>query len=65
MRRDDRWRACGCSKLANLLFAFEYQRRLFAANSTATSIAAHPGYAATNLLRIEASEDLIGVPFEA
>lgn len=44
-----RWSAYGQSKLANLLFAFELQRRLDAAGSPAVSLAAHPGYAATNL----------------
>jgi NAD(P)-dependent dehydrogenase (short-subunit alcohol dehydrogenase family) len=44
-----RWRAYGQSKLANLLFALELDRRLRAAGSTIKSVAAHPGYAATNL----------------
>jgi NAD(P)-dependent dehydrogenase (short-subunit alcohol dehydrogenase family) len=44
-----RWRAYGQSKLANLLFAFEFDRRLRAAGKELRSIAAHPGYAATNL----------------
>ncbi len=44
-----RWRAYGQSKLANLLFAAELQRRADAAGSALLSIAAHPGYAATNL----------------
>jgi NAD(P)-dependent dehydrogenase (short-subunit alcohol dehydrogenase family) len=44
-----RWRAYGQSKLANLLFAFELDRRLRASGSSIKSIAAHPGYAATNL----------------
>jgi NAD(P)-dependent dehydrogenase (short-subunit alcohol dehydrogenase family) len=44
-----RWRAYGQSKLANLLFAAELQRRLDAARSSVRSLAAHPGYAATNL----------------
>ncbi len=44
-----RWRAYGQSKLANLLFALELERRLSAADSTIKSMAAHPGYAATNL----------------
>jgi NAD(P)-dependent dehydrogenase (short-subunit alcohol dehydrogenase family) len=44
-----RWRAYGQSKLANLLFAAELQRRLEAAGSSVRSLAAHPGYAATNL----------------
>lgn len=37
------------SKLANVLFAFELQRRLTAAGSTTTSFAVHPGFAHTNL----------------
>ncbi|HEX6446904.1 MAG TPA: oxidoreductase [Streptosporangiales bacterium] len=37
------------SKLANLLFTLELQRRLTAAGSRVRSMAAHPGYAATNL----------------
>ena len=48
-RHYNRWRAYGQSKLANLLFAFELDRRLRAAGSSVTSVAAHPGYAATNL----------------
>jgi NAD(P)-dependent dehydrogenase (short-subunit alcohol dehydrogenase family) len=44
-----RWRAYGQSKLANLLFALELERRLRAAGSNVKSLAAHPGYAATNL----------------
>lgn len=48
-RRYRRWRAYGQSKLANLLFTFELERRLRAAGSTIRSLVAHPGYAATNL----------------
>jgi NAD(P)-dependent dehydrogenase (short-subunit alcohol dehydrogenase family) len=48
-RRYFRWNAYNQSKLANLLFALELDRRLRAAGSTVTSLAAHPGYAATNL----------------
>jgi len=48
-RRYFRWRAYGQSKLANLLFTLELDRRLRAAESTVKSLAAHPGYAATNL----------------
>lgn len=44
-----RWRAYGQSKLANLLFMSELDRRLRAAASPISSVAAHPGYAATNL----------------
>jgi NAD(P)-dependent dehydrogenase (short-subunit alcohol dehydrogenase family) len=43
------WRAYGQSKLANLLFTSELQRRLSAAGSGVIATAAHPGYAATNL----------------
>jgi NAD(P)-dependent dehydrogenase (short-subunit alcohol dehydrogenase family) len=44
-----RWRAYGQSKLANLLFMSELQRRLDAAGSGIRVTGAHPGYAATNL----------------
>jgi NAD(P)-dependent dehydrogenase (short-subunit alcohol dehydrogenase family) len=43
------WRAYGQSKLANLLFTTELQRRLTEAGSPARAMAAHPGYTATNL----------------
>ena len=43
------WRAYGQSKLANLLFTAELQRRLTAAGSGVLANAAHPGYASTNL----------------
>ncbi len=43
------WRAYSQSKLANLLFAFELDRRSRAAGLTLASVAAHPGYAATKL----------------
>src|SRR4029077_17059211 len=41
--------AYGQSKLADLMFALELDRRLRAAGSLLKSVAAHPGYAATNL----------------
>ncbi|MEM6413327.1 MAG: oxidoreductase [Pseudomonadota bacterium] len=37
------------SKLANLIFAIELQRRLDACNSRVISVACHPGYSATSL----------------
>ena len=43
------WRWYGQSKLANLMFCFELQRRARAAGVKLLSLAAHPGYAATNL----------------
>jgi len=48
-RRYDRWRAYGQSKLANLLFTLELQRRLSEAGSDVIALAAHPGWSATNL----------------
>jgi NAD(P)-dependent dehydrogenase (short-subunit alcohol dehydrogenase family) len=39
------------SKLADLIFAFELHRRLSAANSCIASIAAHPGWALTDIGR--------------
>jgi NAD(P)-dependent dehydrogenase (short-subunit alcohol dehydrogenase family) len=48
-RRYRPWAAYSQSKLADLMFAFELQRRLAAAGSAVRSMAAHPGYAATEL----------------
>jgi NAD(P)-dependent dehydrogenase (short-subunit alcohol dehydrogenase family) len=49
-RRDySSWGAYGQSKLANLLFTLELQRRLAEAGSPVRATAAHPGWAATNL----------------
>ncbi len=48
-RRYFRWSSYSQSKLANLLFALELDRRLRAAGSTVKSLAAHPGWSATNL----------------
>jgi NAD(P)-dependent dehydrogenase (short-subunit alcohol dehydrogenase family) len=53
LHREDgygKWEAYGQSKLANLLFAYELQRRLERAGVEGTkSVACHPGYADTNL----------------
>jgi NAD(P)-dependent dehydrogenase (short-subunit alcohol dehydrogenase family) len=43
------WRAYGQSKLANLLFMLELQRRIDATGLPVGSYGAHPGYSATNL----------------
>jgi NAD(P)-dependent dehydrogenase (short-subunit alcohol dehydrogenase family) len=43
------WLAYGQSKLANLLFTSELQRRLQGAGSKLRAVAAHPGYSRTNL----------------
>jgi len=48
-RRYKRWPAYGQSKLANLLFTLELQRRLAAAGSPVRALAAHPGFASTEL----------------
>jgi NAD(P)-dependent dehydrogenase (short-subunit alcohol dehydrogenase family) len=48
-KRYQRWMAYGQSKLANLLFAYELDRRGRAAKAPLASIAAHPGYASTHL----------------
>lgn len=50
-RRYSRTGAYSLSKLANLSFAIELQRRLGLAGSPVESMAAHPGYAATDLQR--------------
>jgi NAD(P)-dependent dehydrogenase (short-subunit alcohol dehydrogenase family) len=44
-----KWEAYGKSKLANLLFMLELDRRARARGSRLLSAGAHPGYAATNL----------------
>ena len=45
-----RWQAYAESKLANLLFAFELDRRARAADLPLKALAAHPGYASTSLM---------------
>jgi NAD(P)-dependent dehydrogenase (short-subunit alcohol dehydrogenase family) len=45
----DKTKAYAQSKLANLLFTYELERRFRAHQSQAISLAAHPGYADTNL----------------
>ncbi|SFN08199.1 NADP-dependent 3-hydroxy acid dehydrogenase YdfG [Pseudonocardia ammonioxydans] len=62
-RRYERWTAYGQSKLACLMFAYDLQHRFVAAGSRLRSMAAHPGYAATNLQsRTESFQDaLMGV----
>lgn len=64
-RKYDRVAAYGQSKLANLMFAYDLQRRLAAsAKSTGTktiAVAAHPGVAATELTRHLPGANLPGV----
>jgi NAD(P)-dependent dehydrogenase (short-subunit alcohol dehydrogenase family) len=47
--RYGKWTAYGQSKLANLLFTFELDRRARDAGAQLVSVAAHPGYANTHL----------------
>ena len=56
-----KWKAYGRSKLSNLLFAYELQRRLAAASDEGDevairSVACHPGYTDTNLQMRTAEE---------
>jgi NAD(P)-dependent dehydrogenase (short-subunit alcohol dehydrogenase family) len=48
-RRYRRWSAYSASKLANLLYVLELHRRLDLAGRSTIAVAAHPGYAATEL----------------
>ncbi len=54
-RRYASWGAYAQSKLANLLFTRELQRRLATRHSHVIATAAHPGYAASNLLTTSAN----------
>ncbi|RZH69151.1 oxidoreductase [Natrinema altunense] len=45
----DKWAAYAQSKLANVLFAYELERRFLTAGMNAESMAVHPGYANTRL----------------
>ncbi len=49
VRAYNRWRSYSESKLAGLMFARELDRRVLAGGLDVTSVAAHPGYAATGL----------------
>ena len=49
-RRYSRWRVYGQTKLANLLFTFELDRRLRRAGLPVVALAAHPGFAGTHLV---------------
>src|SRR5206468_1195041 len=46
-----RWLRYGQSKVANLLFTYELQRRLGSHGSSTIAVACHPGNANTNLAR--------------
>ncbi|MGW4249621.1 oxidoreductase [Nocardia sp. NPDC004722] len=55
-----RWPAYAQSKLANLLFTAELDRRARAAGSTLTATAAHPGLSATHLYDRDGERGLAG-----
>lgn len=61
-RKYRRWRSYGESKLANLMFALELDRRAKAAGSDVVSVACHPGYAATNLTKTGPSSGGLSLP---
>ena len=48
------------SKLADLMFSFELERRLKAENSGIISVAAHPGVAETSLFKVGSGKGLAG-----
>ena len=50
-RKYNRVEAYGQSKLANLLFTYELQRRLKTKGTTTVALAAHPGFSDTELMR--------------
>jgi NAD(P)-dependent dehydrogenase (short-subunit alcohol dehydrogenase family) len=50
-RKYNRVEAYGQSKLANLLFTYELQRRLQAKGAPTVALAAHPGFSDTELMR--------------
>ena len=60
-RKYDRVASYGQSKLANLMFAYDLQRRLAAAKAKTIAVAAHPGVAATELVRHIPGASLPGV----
>ena len=57
-----RWQTYAESKLANLMFALELDRRAKAAGLGVVSVGAHPGYAATNLTKTGATVNGLSLP---
>ncbi|SFF37343.1 NAD(P)-dependent dehydrogenase, short-chain alcohol dehydrogenase family [Fontimonas thermophila] len=53
----NKWDAYSKSKLANLVFTFELDRRLRAAGIDIVAVAAHPGYSATNLMFVGPAQE--------
>lgn len=57
----DPWREYAVSKLADLVFTYELQRRLKAAKADVISVAAHPGVTRTELQRNIPQDELEGM----
>lgn len=60
-RKYNRVAAYGQSKLANLMFTYELQRRLGAAGASTIAVAAHPGISNTELMRHVPGTSIPGV----
>ncbi|WP_433429708.1 oxidoreductase [Nonomuraea sp. CA-141351] len=60
-----RMSAYGRSKLANLLFTLELQRRAERAGADLTSVATHPGTTATNIVKLGPLQPLMSVFFKS
>ncbi|MEV4358451.1 oxidoreductase [Nonomuraea sp. NPDC049625] len=60
-----RFGAYGRSKLANLLFTLELQRRAERAGTGLISVATHPGTTATNIVKLGLLQPLMGVFFKS
>jgi NAD(P)-dependent dehydrogenase (short-subunit alcohol dehydrogenase family) len=58
-RRYSKWLTYSNTKIANLMFTNELQRRLTAAGSPLIAVAAHPGTSATNLVTVSAQDNII------
>ena len=61
-RKYGAWTTYSLSKLANVLFFTELDRRLRAAGASTISVGAHPGYAATNLQIAGPQADGVSLP---
>jgi len=57
----DEWRQYAVSKLANILFTYEMDRRIKSSNGDILSVAAHPGVTRTDLQRHIPNEVLTGL----
>ena len=52
------WRECGQSKLADIIFAIEFDKRLKQSGSQIKSLAAHPGFSKTDL-QVHMDKDML------